>query len=121
IVIPGRNNLRLENYAMTAPLSQGLDGGCRVRRYRRNVDHSKLLTIDDACTYVGSSNLDPRSLRLNLSLAKEIYDRDLAGRIGRRIDAAIEQSERVTLETLHAMPYLKRLRNRIIWLASPYL
>ncbi|MGA0584072.1 MAG: cardiolipin synthase, partial [Castellaniella sp.] len=63
----------------------------------------------------------PRSLRLNFELDMEIYDRALAERLSRRIDADIEQSERVTLESLNAMPYLKRLRNRIIWLASPYL
>ncbi len=121
IVIPGRNNLRLVNYAMTAQLAQVLEGGCRVWRRQGNFDHSKLLTIDDAWSYVGSSNLDPRSLRLNFELDLEIYDRALAEQIGRRIDADIAQSERVTLETLDAMPYLKRLRNRVIWLASPYL
>ena len=121
IVIPGRNNLRLVNYAMTAQLAQVLEGGCRVWRCRKNFDHSKLLTIDGAWSYVGSSNLDPRSLRLNFELDMEVYDRALAERLARRIDADIEQSERVTLESLNAMPYLKRLRNRIIWLASPYL
>src|SRR5690606_31447351 len=108
IVIPGRNNLRLVNYAMTAQLAQVLEGGCRVWRRRGNFDHSKLLTVDDAWSYVGSSNLDPRSLRLNFELDLEIYDRTLAEQIGRRIDAGIEQSERVTLETLNALPYLKR-------------
>ncbi len=121
IVIPGRNNLRLVNYAMTAQLAQVIEGGCRVWRHRGNFDHSKMLTIDDAWSYVGSSNLDPRSLRLNFELDMEIYDRALAGQIGRRIDANIAQSERVTLEALNSMPYLKRLRNRVIWLASPYL
>ncbi|MFA7474950.1 MAG: cardiolipin synthase [Castellaniella sp.] len=121
IVIPGRNNLRLVNYAMTAQLAQVLEGGCRVWRCRKNFDHSKLLTIDDAWSYVGSSNLDPRSLRLNFELDMEVYDRALAEQLSQRIDADIEQSERVTLESLNAMPYLKRLRNRIIWLASPYL
>ena len=106
---------------MTAQLAQVLEGGCRVWRCRKNFDHSKLLTIDGAWSYVGSSNLDPRSLRLNFELDMEVYDRALAERLARRIDADIEQSERVTLESLNAMPYLKRLRNRIIWLASPYL
>ncbi|MFV0283361.1 MAG: cardiolipin synthase [Castellaniella sp.] len=121
IVIPGRNNLRLVNYAMTAQLAQVIEAGCRVWRCHKNFDHSKLLTIDDAWSYVGSSNMDPRSLRLNFELDMEIYDRPLAEQIAQRIDADIERSKPVTLESLKALPYLKQLRNRIIWLASPYL
>src|SRR5690606_33641720 len=74
IVIPGRNNLRLVNYAMTAQLEQVLAGGCRIWRSRSTFNHSKLLTIDGGWSYVGSSNLDPRSLRLNFELDMEVYD-----------------------------------------------
>ncbi|CAM5788025.1 cardiolipin synthase [Castellaniella caeni] len=121
IVIPGRNNLRLVNYAMTAQLAQVISAGCRVWRSRGNFDHSKLLTIDDGWSYVGSSNLDPRSLRLNFELDMEIYDPVLASKIAGRIDAEIAQSDLVTPESLKAIPFIKQLRNRIIWLASPYL
>lgn len=121
IVIPGRNNLRLVNYAMTAQLAQVIAAGCRVWRTRGTFDHSKLITIDDGWSYVGSSNLDPRSLRLNFELDMEIYDPDMASRIAQRIDRQIEQSDPVTLDGLKAIPFLKQLRNRIIWLASPYL
>ena len=120
-MIPGRNNLRLVNWAMTAQLGQVIEGGCRVWRHHGNFDHSKLLTIDDAWSYAGSSNLDPRSLRLNFELDMEVYDRRLAQQIAARIDARIAHAERVTSEMLAAMPYVKRLRNRVIWLASPYL
>ncbi len=121
IVIPGSNNLRLVNYAMTAQLAQVVSGGCRVWRCRAPFNHSKLLTIDDAWSYVGSSNLDPRSLRLNFELDLEIYDRNLAKQISQRIDAQIALSDRVSLASLENIPYIKQLRNRIIWLASPYL
>ncbi|NYT69304.1 cardiolipin synthase [Pusillimonas noertemannii] len=121
IVIPGRNNLRLVNYAMTAQLDQVIRNGCRVWRARGPFNHSKLITIDGAWSYVGSSNLDPRSLRLNFELDIEIYSRAMARDLEQRIDAEIENAEAVTLEALAAMPFVKRLRNKIIWLASPYL
>lgn len=121
IVIPGSNNLRLVSYAMTAQLDQVIRSGCRVWLAGGNFNHSKLITIDGAWSYVGSSNLDPRSLRLNFELDMEVYSRDLAGQIEALIDAEIEQSEIVTLESLASIPFRKRLRNRIIWLASPYL
>jgi cardiolipin synthase len=121
IVIPGRNNLRLVNYAMTAQLDQVIRNGCSVWRASGNFNHSKLLTIDGGWSYVGSSNLDPRSLRLNFELDVEIYSRHTARQIEALIDNEIEHAELVTLESLAAIPFRKRLRNRIIWLASPYL
>lgn len=121
IVIPGRNNLRLVNYAMTSQLDQVIRAGCRVWRASGNFDHSKLLTIDGTWSYIGSSNLDPRSLRLNFELDMEIYSQDIAHQIEDLIDAEIEKAEAVTLESLAEIPFRKRLRNRIIWLASPYL
>jgi len=121
IVIPGQNNLRLVNYAMTAQLDQVVRAGCRVWRAGGNFNHAKLTTIDGAWSMIGSSNLDPRSLRLNFELDMEIYSRSLARRLEDLIDLEISHSEAVTLESLAAMPFRKRLRNRIIWLASPYL
>lgn len=121
IVIPGRNNLRLVNYAMTSQLDQVIRGGCRIWRASGNFDHSKLITIDGAWSYIGSSNLDPRSLRLNFELDMEIYSRDVAQNIENLIDAEISTAQPVTLQSLADLPFRKRLRNRIIWLASPYL
>ncbi|MDN5843299.1 MAG: phospholipase D-like domain-containing protein [Alcaligenaceae bacterium] len=121
IVIPGQNNLRLVNYAMTAQLDQVIGGGCRVWRCTSNFNHSKLITIDSCWSYVGSSNMDPRSLRLNFELDMEIYGKDMARRIEERIDRDIQASEPVTRESLAAIPFIKQLRNRVIWLASPYL
>ncbi|AEC18704.1 putative phospholipase [Pusillimonas sp. T7-7] len=121
IVIPGRNNLRLVNYAMTAQLDQVIRNSCRVWRARGNFNHSKLITIDGSWSYVGSSNMDPRSLRLNFELDMEVYSHELAAKIEGLIDSEIENADLVTLEELATIPFRKRLRNRIIWLASPYL
>src|SRR3546814_18979339 len=41
IVIPGRNNLRLVNYAMTAQLEKVIRNSCRVWRARGNYNHYK--------------------------------------------------------------------------------
>lgn len=121
IVIPGQNNLRLVNYAMTAQLDQVVRAGCRVWRTGGNFNHAKLTTIDGAWSLIGSSNMDPRSLRLNFELDMEIYSRSLARQIEDLIDLEIAHAEPVTLESLAAIPFRKRLRNRVIWLASPYL
>jgi cardiolipin synthase len=65
--------------------------------------------------------MDPRSLRLNFELDMEIYGKNQALEIERLIDEEIHNAVAVTLESLAAIPFGKRLRNRVIWLASPYL
>ncbi|MBS9477046.1 phospholipase D-like domain-containing protein [Ancylobacter radicis] len=121
IVIPAANNLKLVDYAMTAQLDQVLEGECRVWRAGGMFDHSKLMAVDGSWAYVGSSNLDPRSLRLNFELDLELYHSAIAGAVEARIGAMMGAGAPETLESLKARPFLTRLRNRAIWLASPYL
>ena len=121
IVIPGANNLKLVNAAMMAQIDQLILTGCRVWRSSGTFDHSKLFTVDGGWSYVVSSNLDPRSLRLNFELDLEVYDRALAQQLDARIDATISSAERITIRSLMRRPFLLRLRDKIVWLASPYL
>lgn len=121
IVIPDSNNLRLVDYAMTAQLDQVLRRGCRVWRARGVFDHSKLMTVDGVWSYIGSSNLDPRSLRLNFELDVEVHDPALASWIEGHISERMADAVPETLQSLAALPLVERLRNRVVWLASPYL
>lgn len=121
IVIPSANNLKLVDYAMTSQLDQVIRTGCRVWRSSGSFDHSKLMVVDGAWSYIGSSNIDPRSLRLNFELDMEIYDRETGRAIEQLIDQHITTARPETLLTLAARPFMERLRNRTIWLASPYL
>lgn len=121
IVIPSANNLPLVDHAMTAQLDQVVRAGCRVWRAVGMFDHSKLLAVDGAWAYVGSSNLDPRSLRLNFELDLEVYDPVLACAVEARIADQIAGARAETMETLKARSFPVRVRNRAVWLASPYL
>jgi cardiolipin synthase len=94
---------------------------CRIWRSTGPFDHSKLFVIDGCWAYVGSSNLDPRSLRLNFEIDIEVLDHDFAGGIERRVEAVMAEAEAVTLARLRARPYVMRLMDRLIWLGSPYL
>ena len=121
VVIPGHNNLKLVSAAMEAQLDQLIQGGVHVWRAGGRFDHSKLMTVDGQWSYVGSSNCDPRSLRLIFELDLEVYSRALARDIAQRIERDIGNAKQVSIEELSARPFWRRLRNRIIWLVSPYL
>jgi len=121
VIVPAVNNLVLVDRAMTAQFDQALKGGCRVWRSTGVFNHSKLMTVDDRWAYVGSSNLDPRSLRLNFEIDLEVLDAGFAGAVGQRIQTALREAQSVTLADLGAKPFLTRLINKILWLGSPYL
>ncbi|MNL67898.1 Major cardiolipin synthase ClsA [compost metagenome] len=84
-------------------------------------DHSKLATVDGQWSFVGSSNLDARSLRLNFEVDVEVYDPAFAESVDARIRLALEHAEAVDLDALRQRPFLVRLFDRVLWLASPYL
>jgi cardiolipin synthase len=121
IVVPDVNNLVLVDRAMRAQFDQVLKDGCKIWRATGSFDHSKLLAIDGTWAYVGSSNLDARSLRLNFEIDLEVLDEGFARGIEERIDAAIVGAHPVTLKELRARPFPLRLLDRMLWLCSPYL
>jgi cardiolipin synthase A/B len=121
IIVPSANNLKLVDLAMTAQFDQLLKHGCRIWRASGAFNHSKLTVVDDAWSYVGSSNMDPRSLRLNFEVDIEVIDPDFADLIGARMAAALTEAEQVKLDELRARPFAQRLVERITWLGSPYL
>ncbi|KAB2956092.1 MAG: phospholipase D family protein, partial [Thermoanaerobaculia bacterium] len=63
--------------------------------------HSKAAVFDERAVYVGSLNLDPRSIRLNTEIGLLVESPGLAREVARRFDAiaSLESSWRVELRT----------------------
>lgn len=121
IVIPSENNLAIVGRAMLAQLDEVLKEGCRVYLSAAPFDHSKLIVVDGQWCFIGSSNLDARSLRLNFEIDLEVFDRALAEQVGGRIDNLVAQATPLTIEALRSRPTAVRLLDRLFWLGSPYL
>jgi cardiolipin synthase len=73
LVLPGKSDVALAITASRALYRRLLRAGAEVSEYAPQVLHSKLFVVDDA-VYVGSSNLDPRSLHINYELMLRITD-----------------------------------------------
>jgi len=121
ILLPERNNLRLVSWAAAAQLSQVLKGGCRVHFTPPPFDHSKITVVDGVWAMVGSSNWDPRSLRLNFEFDVEIYDPVLVETLTRHLAGLRHEGRAVTMAELDARNPLVRTRDAAVWLFSPYL
>lgn len=121
VVLPAKNNLPYMNWATCRLLPGLLAAGVRVWFQPPPFAHTKLLTVDDCYTQVGSANLDARSLRLNFELNMEIFDAAFQARIVEFIDTTITKSREFTLDGFYAESLPVKLRNAACWLFSPYL
>jgi cardiolipin synthase len=121
IVLPSRNNLPFAHWASVAQWWQMLEHGCRIHLTPPPFDHSKLFVVDDCWTLIGTSNWDPRSLRLNFEFNIECYDRPLADSLSALIDSRISAGRAVTLEDVNGRSLPVKLRDGVFRLFTPYL
>ncbi len=121
ILIPERPDSRIVHWATEAQLWQVLAAGCRVWRTKPPFEHTKLMVVDGAWTFLGSANFDPRSLRLNFEFNVECYDRGLGARVEEIIEAKRRTAWPATLHQVNARPLPVRLRDGLARLFSPYL
>ena len=121
IVMPGRSNLRVMDWATRPQLVELIDSGCRVHLSRDPFDHTKLFLVDELWSLIGSTNWDARSLRLNFEYNLECYDHELMRRLDLLVAARFEGARSVAAAELRALPLGARLRNGLARLMSPYL
>jgi cardiolipin synthase len=121
LILPERNNLTYMSWAARSQLWQILEFGVRIFEQPGAFSHSKLILIDDDYALIGSSNLDPRSLRLNFEFNLEVCGGDCPRELVRHFRAALKKSREFSLEELEARPLWMRLRDAIAALFSPYL
>ncbi len=119
VVIPAVNNHRLMGWAMQAHIRPLLKVGCHVWRSPQPFDHSKLATVDESWSLIGSANWDARSLRLNFEITMEFYDQELAKRLNGIIDG--KRGDAVTLEQIDARWPIVKIRDAAARLLMPYL
>lgn len=121
ILLPGKNNLALVDWASRAQLEQLIRWGVRVHYSPPPFDHSKLFTVDQGWSLVGSANWDPRSLALNFESNIEVYDADFTTRLVGYFEHRLNQSREMTLDEIKQASWFVHLRNGIARLLTPYL
>ena len=121
VLLPSRTYPPVIAWAARHGMDALLAHGVHIHEQPPPFDHTKLLLVDDYYVLMGSTNLDPRSLKLNFELCVEVYDRRLSERLRESVDRRIARARPVDLDTLRARPLPVRLRDAACWLFSPYL
>lgn len=121
VVSPASNNIPPVAWAARTLYLDLIQAGCRVFESPPPFDHSKIFLIDGVWAFIGSTNWDPRSLRLNFEFNLACYDRDFAALLDVEFQQKLTESREVTISDIQADPLVVRLRNGIARLFIPLL
>ncbi|MEJ8565993.1 phospholipase D-like domain-containing protein [Elongatibacter sediminis] len=121
VMIPETNNWPVVQWALQHTMAELLIAGVRILRRPAPFAHSKCIIIDEDYALVGSSNLDPRSLRLNFEVGVEVFDPALNEHLATHFEALVPTCSTYTMPTINARSTPVRLRDAAAALFSPYL
>lgn len=121
VVLPAKNNWPIVQWALGHTKWELLNAGVRMVMQPPPFAHTKCIVIDDNYALVGSTNLDPRSLRLNFELGIEVFSPPFNKKLGDYVEALCAQATPMTREQARARGGMVRVRDALAALFSPYL
>jgi cardiolipin synthase len=120
IIIPNKNKPRFINWAVEPNFLRLIKNDVKIYRSPEPFDHSKMFVVDDEWIFIGSANWDVRSFKLNFESNMEIFSKDLAKELTAIFECKKKKSKLTTAFECENLPLLKRLRNNVYRLLTPY-
>lgn len=77
LILAGKSDVAVSRLASQSLYRRLLAAGVQIHEYQPQVLHAKLIIIDEV-VYVGSANLDPRSLNINYELMIRFHSQQVA-------------------------------------------
>jgi cardiolipin synthase len=121
VVVPGESDVPAVCWATRYLCQRLLARGIRVYERQDLMLHSKVMVIDGQWTVVGSCNLDPRSLQLNLEFFAVIRSSAMAATASAFCRHEMLHSRRVRLSEIRNRPLWQRIRDRLAWSIRDWL
>ena len=103
VIVPQQSDVKIVEWATRHFYEYLLKRGIHIYERCDRMLHSKAMVIDGRWSVVGSCNLDPRSLRMNLEFLAVIHSPQMAAALKRVCYEEICASERVRLA--HIRPF----------------
>jgi len=122
LLLQGKVDYRIAGMAAAVLYEELLRHGVRIFEYTPAYLHAKVAVVDDDWATVGSSNIDPLSLLLNLEANVIVQDPVFAKQLGDVFEAALAQSREVD-GSKHQQPGWRGVLRRglVAWIAYVYL
>src|SRR5690554_490543 len=90
LILQGEPDMPIARFVATMLYDYLISGGVEIYEYCERPLHGKVATMDDTWATVGSSNLDPLSLALNLEANVMIHDRAFSTHLRERLDVLVK-------------------------------
>lgn len=121
IMIPGRNDSKMLQYASYSYITQCLKAGIKVYVYNPGMLHAKSIIIDEDIVIAGSTNFDYRSFENNFECSLIIYDKDVNRRMRDIFFKDLERCTKLSFPVWRKRPLPQRMLESILRLVSPIL
>jgi cardiolipin synthase A/B len=121
LLLQGKIDYRIAALAAQAVYDELRSHGVQIFEYMPAYLHAKVAVVDNDWATVGSSNIDPLSLLLNLEANVVVRDAAFAADLSQRFERAFADCTEVT-GTLHPTGWRGWARRGLVaWLANVYL
>jgi cardiolipin synthase len=121
LLLQGKVDYRLAGLAARVLYAELLAAGVEIYEYTPAFLHAKMALVDSDWVTVGSSNIDPLSLLLNLEANVVVVDQPFAAQARAALDVAIAESTRISVSPMPSGWMGWATRALVAWLARWYL
>jgi cardiolipin synthase len=116
MILAGKSDVLLSQLAGQSLYRRFLRTGVQIYEYTPQILHAKLIIIDNV-VYVGSSNLDQRSLNINYELMVRFENKDIAAQAREVFGSTLQHCRHITLdEWIHTRSLWRRIKQRWAYL-----
>jgi cardiolipin synthase len=121
LLLQGKVDYRFAALAARVLYDSLLGHGIRIYEYTPAFLHAKVAVVDGHWATVGSSNIDPLSLLLNLEANAVVQDAAFVQTLSRRLDEAFAVSHEVDAPPIQRGWRGLLVRGLVAWVANTYL
>lgn len=121
IIIPAHPDHPFVYWSSLSYLGELLDAGVKCYKYEKGFIHSKLVTMDNIITSVGTANMDIRSFKLNFEINAFIYDEKITKEFNKQFAIDFEDCTQITKQWYYNRSKITRIKEAVSRLISPML
>jgi cardiolipin synthase len=121
LLLQGKVDYRIAALAARGLYESLLGHGIRIYEYTPAFLHAKVAVIDSHWATVGSSNIDPLSLLLNLEANVVVIDEPFVNNLTEHLEQAFADSQQVLAPPLRRGWRSWLIRGLVAWVANAYL
>ncbi|MFD2180516.1 cardiolipin synthase [Veronia pacifica] len=121
LIIPAKNDSIMVDWASRSFFTELMYSGVNIYRFDGGLLHTKSVVIDDEFCFIGTVNLDMRSLWLNFELTLAVDDPEFCCQLVSLQKQYIEQSEILDFESWQKRSMINKPIEQFFYMFAPLL